>query len=271
MSANNINGLAVVILVVIFLVYIASRSERRTRESVPRKERENLELARILSLENTVGTLLAKLNEAQREIDTLRVQLATANQRIRELELTYSTTPVGVSKAASGGRYLQRPLLVVCGGGEDIFGADLSMLDGIGIRYTRLMAATQTDVADAIRTANEDGRAYKWLLVSAHASPEGVGLADGIAPPDFWMKQLTNFDVVGLAVCRGTGIAEHLRGRVAFTWYFREKVPTVPASRFVQKFFQRLNSGDDPEAAFVACIDAVSEVANYADFRLKRN
>jgi hypothetical protein len=270
MSANNINGLAVVILVVIFLVYIASRSERRTRESVPRKEREDLSIARIASLENTVGTLLSKLNEAQREIDALRGQLVTANQRIRELELTYSTTPVGVSKSIAG-RYLQRPLLVVCGDGEDVFGSDLAMLDGIGIRYTRLLNAAQGDVSDAIRTANEDGRGYKWLLVSAHASPQGVGLADGIAPPDFWMKQLTNFEVVGLAVCKGTGIAEHLRGRVAFTWYFREDVPNAPASRFVQKFFQRLNSGDTAEASFVACMDAIPEVANYADFRLKRN
>ena len=164
-------------------------------------------------------------------------------------------------------RKLVKPLLVVCGTNENIFGPDLASLDAIGIRYTRLLAATKADVADEIGRSREDSRLYRWLIISADAGPDGVKLADGVAPPDFWMRQSSGFEVVGLAACRTTNIADHLRDRAGFVWFFREGVPNEAANRFLQKFFQRLNSGETAETAFVACLDAVPEVAAFADYR----
>ena len=183
--------------------------------------------------------------------------------------MVYEIAPGQPAKRLSPKHKLLRPLLVVIGSGATFAGADMAVLDAIGVRYTRLQCATMQDVADELARAREDNRLYRWLLISAHAGPEGVQLQDAIAPSDFWMRNLGGIEVVGIAACRGTNIADHLRDKVGFVWYFREDVPSGPANVFVQKFFQRLNAGETPETAFIACLDAVPEVAAYADYRAR--
>jgi len=273
MDSNNYMGWVLAGVAILFMIWLALRAEtRKARGDL--ETREERMLREIAELKNTVATLLTKLNESQREIDKLKVereqdkaQLKTALARITELEIMYEIQPGQPLTRISPKRKLLRPLLVVCGPDASVVGADLTALDAIGIRYTRLLAATQADVSDEITRAREDGRLYRWLLISAHAGPEGIALADGIAPPDFWMRQINGFEVVGIAACKATNIADHLRDRAGFIWYFREGVPNDAATRFVQKFFQRLNGGETAETAFIACLDAVPEVAAFADYR----
>jgi hypothetical protein len=274
MTPNNALGWLLAGVAILFMIWIALRAETRKARGVLETREERM-LREMAELEHTVKTLLTKLNEAQREIDLLKTereqdkaQLKTALARLAELEVMYEIIPGNpVPARLNPRRKLVKPLLVVCGTDPEIVGADLAVLEAIGLRYTRLLDATRDDVQNAIATARDDGRMYRWMLVSAHAGPDGVGLADGLAPADFWMRQISGFEVVGLAACRGTNIADHLRDRAGFVWYFREGVPNEAANRFVQKFFQRLNSGETPETAFIACLDAVPEVASYADYR----
>jgi hypothetical protein len=273
MTETTIMSILFVGTTILFMIWLALRAETRKARGTLETREERM-LSEIAELESTVQTLLKKLNEAQREIDLLkaareeeRAQLKTALERIRELEIMYEIAPGKPLTRLTPKHKLLRPLLVVCGPDANIVGADLATLDAIGIRYIRLLAATQADVSDELNRAREDGRLYRWLLVSAHAGPEGVMLADGVAPSDFWMKHVLGLEVVGIAACRGTNIADHLRDKVGFVWYFREGVENVAANRFVQKFFQRLNGGEDAESAFCACLDAVPEVAAFADYR----
>jgi hypothetical protein len=285
MPSQDLAGWLFAGVAILFMIWMALRAETRKARGVLETREERM-LREIGELENTVATLLTKLNEsqrqiedlrqqqirlqdAQREIADLRNQLKTANARIAELEIVYDIAPGQTPVRISPKRKLHFPLLVICGPDANIVGADLTVLNGIGIRYTRLSDATQSDVADTISQAREDGRLYRWLLISAHAGPEGIILKDGIAPADFWMRHLSGIEVVGIAACKGTNIADHLRDRAGFVWYFREDVPNEPANKFVQKFFQRLNAGETPETAFIACLDAVPEVAAYADYRTR--
>jgi hypothetical protein len=272
---DNTNALGWILagVAILFMIWLALRAETRKARGILETREERM-LREMGELENTVHTLLTKLNEAQREIDKLKTererdqaQLKAALARITELEVMYEIQPGQPVTRLSPKRRLVKPLLVVCGPDETIVGADLTTLDAIGIRYTRLLDANKGDITNAINTAREDGRLYRWLLVSAHAGPEGITLADGVAPADFWMHQINGFEVVGLAACKGTNIADHLRDRAGFVWYFREGVPNEAANRFVQKFFQRLNGGETPETAFIACLDAVPEAAAFADYR----
>ena len=272
-DSSNMLGWLFAGVVVLFMIWMGLRAETRKARGVLETREERM-LREMGELENTVRTLLIKLNEAQREIDQLKqereaekAQLRAALARITELEVMYEIQPGQLPTRLSPKRKLLKPLLVVCGPDTTIVGADLAALDSIGIRYTRLLAATQADVSDEIGRAREDGRLYRWLLISAHAGPGGVTLADGLAPPDFWMRQINGLEVVGIAICKGSNIADHLRDRAGFVWYFKEGVETGAANRFVQKFFQRLNSGETAETAFVACLDAVPEVAAFADYR----
>ena len=68
------------------MIWLALRAEtRKARGDL--ETREERMLREMAELENTVRTLLTKLNESQREIDDLRVQLKTALLRIAELEV----------------------------------------------------------------------------------------------------------------------------------------------------------------------------------------
>ena len=273
MAGNDFIGWMLAAVAILFMIWLALRAEtRKARNSL--ETREERMLREMGELENTVRTLLIKLNEAQREIDKLKAereqdksQLKAALARITELEVMYEIQPGQTPLRMSPKRKLLRPLLVVIGGGATFAGADMAVLDAIGVRYTRLQCATLQDVADELGRAREDNRLYRWLLISAHAGPEGVQLQDAIAPADFWMRNLSGIEVVGIAACKGTSIADHLRDKVGFVWYFREDVPSGPANLFVQKFFQRLNAGESAETAFIACLDAVPEVSAYADYR----
>ena len=273
MASTNAMGWMLAGVAILFMIWLALRAETRKARGALETREERM-LREMGELEQTVRTLLTKLNEAQREIDTLKIeretdraQLKTALAKIAELEIMYEIQPGQPVARLSPKRKLIKPLLVICGPDTNMAGADLTVLEAIGIRYTRLLAATQADVSDEMVRARDDGRMYRWALVSAHAGPEGVMLADGVAPNDFWMRQLNGFEVIGIAACRGSNIADHLRDRAGFVWYFKEGVPNEAANRFVQKFFQRLNSGESAETAFVACLDAVPEVASYADYR----
>lgn len=211
--------------------------------------------ARINELQQIVNTLAARLAEAQFQIDSQQ-------ERIHQMELERAGTVRRINER----RAVARPLLVVCGDDPQVAGQDLAVLDGIGVRYTRLWQATEETVADEVRRAQEDGRPYRWAVVSAHAGAVGVKL-DKIVPPQWWTRNFGGFEAVLLAACSTTNVADALRDKAGFVAYFKEDVNSVKASLFVQRFVQRLNAGDEPETAFTSACDSVPEVASYADFR----
>lgn len=216
--------------------------------------------ARISEMQGIINTLATQLGDAQRVIGQLQDKM-----HLMELERAAGTAASGSSKG--GKRLPVRPLLIVCGDDPNVAGADLAMLNQIGVRYTRLWLATGELVADEVRRAHEDGRPYRWGLVSAHAGEGGVQLADSVKNPQWWARNFAGFEAVLLAACTTTNVADALRDKVGFVAYFKEDVPTLDASKFVLCFMQRLNAGDDAETAFTSACDAVPAVASYADFR----
>lgn len=74
-------------LAVVLFGLVAMWLRRNAPAKLSTVEREAALLAQVDNLSATVATLLAKLNEAQRELDALRAQLAQANARISELEI----------------------------------------------------------------------------------------------------------------------------------------------------------------------------------------
>jgi hypothetical protein len=213
--------------------------------------------ARINELQAVVNALASKLAEAQHTIERLQDQV-----RRMDAERPAGKRPEPVRRPPL------RPLLVVCGDDPRVAGQDLAVLDGIGVRYTRLWRATAEQVGDEVRRATEDGRPYRWAVVSAHAGADGVQLAE-LVPPLWWQRNFGGFEVVLLAACTTTNVADALRDRAGFVAYCREDVNSSAANQFVQRFMQRLNAGDEPETAFTSACDSVPEVASQVDFRRK--
>ena len=92
MSETNALGWILAAVSILFMIWLALRAEaRKARGDL--KTREERMLEEMERLEGTVRTLLTKLNESQREIDDLRVQLKTALLRIAELEVMYEIQP----------------------------------------------------------------------------------------------------------------------------------------------------------------------------------
>lgn len=268
-------GLLVCFIGIVWLLILYASDRRRAANRFFQPAERDMSAAKITELSNTVATLLVELTSARQEIENLKLQLSRANARITELEIMYEF-PATQGGHGSLHRRLLRPLLVIGGDDAKIAGMDQAVLDGIGIRYVRLANATKDVVVNELTAVRRENRLYDWVLISAHANQDGVRLFSANQPnkseivsPEFWSRALTGVSMVGLAACSGSQLAEKISCAVEFVWYFKEDVPSEPASRFVQKFFQRLNAGDNYKTAFVACLDAVPEVASYADYRCK--
>lgn len=260
---NELSLLWIAGLIVLVLVVISWRAERvyaplRRTEGDIQQEMHNLNA--------TINTLRRQLDAADKrvalleaELATTRAELAAAQLEIKSLRATIETYR---DHSAHG-----RQLLLIQGADNDVAGMDEASIAAIGIRYTRLRMATRDSVNEEFLRVAEDGRSYPWVLISAHAAPQGVMLADGLANNDFWMRILRGVRVVALAACATTALADHLRDRVDFVWYFREDVPTEAANRFMTRFFQSLYGGSTPLDAFVRACEYEPLAAPYADYR----
>lgn len=268
-------GLLVCFIGIVWLLILYANDRRRAANKLFEPAERTMSAAKITELSNTVATLLVELTEARHEIENLKLQLSRANARITELEIMYEFPAIQGGRGTLHHRLL-RPLLVIGGDDNKLAGMDQKVLDDIGIRYVRLTNATREAIVNELTSVRRENRLYEWVLISAHANHNGVRLFSDtepnkseIAPPEFWSHALTGVSMVGLAACSGSQLAEKISCAVEFVWYFKEDVPSEPASKFVQKFFQRLNAGDSYKTAFVSSLDAVPEVASYADYRCK--
>ena len=82
-NSSNMMGWLFAGVVVLFMIWMGLRAETRKARGVLETREERM-LREMSELEQTVKTLLVKLNESQREIENLKNQLKTrapANQR----------------------------------------------------------------------------------------------------------------------------------------------------------------------------------------------
>jgi len=228
---------------------------------------------KVRNLQITIDSLLEdrnrdreQINLLQRRIQALEVQLAIVTgkplEEIRNLDLPLKTKVPVLPKALP-----VKPLLLIGGADEDLFNRDRQALRKARVKFQRLTQATRNDITKELSRRRLDSTLYLWVVISAHAGPEGILLTDGIAPPDFWSEQLEGIQLVLLASCSSATTADQLAGMVDMIIYFMEDVGRQDASDFMYALVRQLIDGTPPQLAYQKALEEVPQVSEFVDLR----
>lgn len=202
-----------------------------------------------------------KILELERRVDFLVAELQRAGVRYRELEATSRPgSPPAPAPLPS------KPMLLICGPDPTLCEADRSAIRRTRITFTRLINATRQQVEDELDRRRADQSLYPWIHITAHASSDGVLLADGIASPHFWNEALIGCQVVFLAACKSAAVADALAGLVTVV-YVLEDIENMDASAFTYAFWRWMKEHNDPVRAYRMAVTDVPQVAEYTDIR----
>ena len=155
----------------------------------------------------------------------------------------------------------------VCVGADAALMLDLAALRAVraatGLKFRRLLDATQAKFAEALRRERGLGRPVELLHLALHASPEGVAFADGVADGNWLSERLFGVRIMLLASCRGDSVGDWL-GVVPHVITLSEEITHEDAAVLTQHFWQGIGSGLEPGAALDAalqyCPPAVGEL-----------
>jgi ATP/maltotriose-dependent transcriptional regulator MalT len=258
-------GLIFMALGIAALLWLALRSERSTRRSETRKERSDVQAERITILENTVNTLLLKLNDAQREIDTLRQQLNTANQRIAELEVNLRM-PGGTTEPFK--RPAKPLLLVQC---NQLFGEDDALaIRRIGIPFHRLKDATSADFDRYLQAGRQDHTTPWWCQISAHMDAKGIQFLDGVKDKTWLSQRIRGIRILVLAGCANEEVGAQLVGLARHVVVVYEAIESQYAQDFSFAFWKEISEGAEPADAFARALDECPQVSEFVQMRTAR-
>lgn len=225
-----------------------------------------LDRQKVIALSNDLATQRqryeARIQELERRVDFLVEQLQKAGIQIRDLEQQLSTQPV-VRETDP----IVKPLLLICGANPTMCDADRLALRRAQVGFHRLYHATKTMIDDELRRRRQDGTLYPWLHITAHAGPEGIQLADGLADPAWWNERLGGIDVVFLAACKTAAVADALAGLVTVV-FIHEDIGDRDASDFTYAFWRRMKEGGDPHQAYRQAIFEAPQIAEFVDIRV---
>lgn len=226
----------------------AEQKRRRTPD-----EHEALLMTKQTELANTVQTLLVKLNEAQREIETLRLDLATAKARITELEhLVELAAPVACPEA-------ERVLLAVVGN-EPGLKQDLAALREVececGITVTRCFPPRFARFEATLNRYRAAGTPIRFVHFSVHATAgDGQRVAaaalfeDGAVDGVQLSGVLNGVEVAFVAGCDAEILGDSL-GVVPTVITFKEPVGHDQAALATKVFWGAIGRGMAPRAAY---------------------
>lgn len=252
-------GQLVIVVCALLVMFLYIRHRPPARETVSKEARMASTMA---DLSATINTLRRQLDAADQRIQALEAENRGLAQRVAELEVQVRAAPAQSAVALPA-----KPLLVISGGDAALFERDRAALRRADLPFQRLVNAAQPSVVAEFRRRRQDNSLYPWVLVSAHAGPLGIQLADGIAPPAFWHNVLDGVRVIVLAVCAASPVADELAGLVETVIWFTEGVPNEDAADFNYAFWRRLRGGSTARAAFAEALREVPQVAEYVDIR----
>lgn len=204
-----------------------------------------------------------RIQELERRVDFLVDQLQKAGIRIRDLENQSEHLPT-VSRETDA---IIKPLLLICGENATMCDSDRLSLRRAGIGFQRLYHASKRTIEEELRRRRQDGTLYPWLHITAHASPEGIQLGDGIADPTWWNERLQGIAVVFLAACQTAAVADALAGLVTVV-FVHEDIGDRDASDFTYAFWRRMKEGADPHQAYRQALFEAPQIAEFVDIRV---
>jgi hypothetical protein len=200
-----------------------------------------------------------RIRELEQRVEFLLKELTRANGKIEMLEK--KSIPFG-QIAASPAR-----ILLICGSDDRFCNADRLSLRRANVPVERLSNATKEAIRQELRRKREDGNPWRRIHVSAHASDQGIALADGIADPAWWNETLNGVTGIVLAACQTMTVADAVAGLVPYVVAVREDIANADASEFVFSFWRGVNDGLFFPEAFQRAIQETPQVAEFVALR----
>jgi hypothetical protein len=189
----------------------------------------------------------------------------------RALEVQHQLCPLPSAAthpttATTDDKYPGCRTLFVCIGPDSALMLDLAALRAVrsatGLKFTRILDATRSKFATALRRERGFGRPIELLHLALHASPDGVEFADGVADGSWLSERLFGVRIMLLASCRGDSIGDWL-GVVPHVITLSEDITHEDAAVLTQHFWHNIGLGKEPEEALdealTHCPPAVSE------------
>jgi hypothetical protein len=201
--------------------------------------------------------------------DDLRAaQRAAAARQSLEAQPRVLQPGIPAPPAATPGaeKYPAGRTLLVCIGLDSALMLDLAALRAVrsatGLKFMRILDATRSKFATALRRERQLGRPVELLHLALHASPEGVEFADGVADGSWLSERLFGVRIMLLASCRGDSIGDWL-GVVPHVITLSEEISHEDAAVLTQHFWHNIGLHMEPGAALdealMHCPPAVSE------------
>jgi len=250
----------ILVVGIIALIFIAIRSERRTRLLGPVESRE-------VTLERKVEDLRKEIDRLQVTVETLTKQLVAALEKIRVLEdAKWSASVPHVEKFALP------ELLVIFGSNQAITARDKSGLGQEGIDFESINQATRAKILEELAGRREDRRRLRWAHISSDAGPLGIALVkeDGaldVVEPEWWRQSFDDLEVLMIAACQGTRVATQMAGLATWLVYFREGVDNNDAGAFAGAFWGEVVCGTTPDVAYAKARQRIPNVRNFVALR----
>lgn len=266
MPDRDVLWLAVVLAIVlaILLFGLLRWLDRRGRGDHADCDRQIAQL--VADMEEQRQLYEKRIHELELRVDFLVEQLQRAGTKIKELERKSSQPAAPSEQRTVPELPLSKPMLVVCGADATMCDLDRRSIRRAGIPFQRLYHATKPMVADELRRRRQDGTLYPWLHVTAHASQAGIELEDGIADPAWWHEHLDGVEVVFLAACETSAVADALAGLVTVI-FVQEQIENRDASDFTYAFWRRMREHGNPRQAYQQAIAEAPQVAEFSDIR----
>ena len=232
------------LLVALVAVFVAFWRARRSPALLINRE-QALE-RRVAELESTVATLQGLLYEKTQQNGKLLAEIATLNDRVRELE---KTAP------AASARPAHPPTLLAVVGEDPALKIDLAALREVesssALRVSRVYPVTKAKLKATLDRYRVNGRAVEYVHMAVHAGPQGLAFQGETVDAQWLSENLKSVKVLLINGCQSDEVGDWI-GVVPTVVTMREAITHEDAAQFARLFWSAIAAGTSPEDAYYA-------------------
>lgn len=242
---------AIALLVALVAMFMAFwRAKRTPALALSREQALEQRVAELekhgAELQNTVATLQALLYEKTQQNGKLLAEIATLNDRVRELE---RMVPVSSTQTV----YPKTLLAVI---GEDpALKIDLSVLREVeresDLRVSRVYPVTKAKLKSLLDRHRVSGRPVKYVHMAVHAGPRGLAFQGETVDSQWLSDNLKSVEVLVINGCESDQVGDWI-GVVSTVITMRETITHEDAAQFAKLFWLNIAAGMSAEDAYYA-------------------